>query len=393
LAGGSIPPVGTDPDEPSPPCPSPVTTGDGFTHETTGAPNLVNDLLPHATFLGLEQRLLGRWRGRPSPPAARLVVGFSGGIDSLALALALGRIADRAAMRIVLAHIDHQQRPSSGAEAERARALAERLGLPFFARHIPLVDLQRHRGVGVEEALRRERYRTLATIAGEQGADVLALAHQADDQAETLLLHLLRGAGLQGAAAMAEWAERRIPWWPEAPERPTTIRIWRPFLTEPRSMLRDYVVRAGLEPIVDPSNVDPLFRRNAIRRDVLPVLERIAPGASAALARYSALAAQDDATLAEFADCVLTRARDAVGGVRTAALLASPAAVRQRALRAWVAETAPDVELSAERTAAALALAEPGRGGAIEIGVGWMVVRCGGALRLRRNGEGAGDAG
>ncbi|HEU5434749.1 MAG TPA: tRNA lysidine(34) synthetase TilS, partial [Thermomicrobiales bacterium] len=350
------------------------------------APKLVNDILPHASFLGLEQRLLARWRGRPSPAAGRLVVGFSGGADSLALALALGRIAGRAAVQIVLAHIDHRQRSSSGEEAERARALAAGLNLAFATRHIPEQIIQRHVGVGREEALRRERYRLLATIANEQAADALALAHHADDQAETILLHLLRGAGGRGAAAMAEWTERPVPWWPETSADPMTIVVWRPFLTEPRAALRDYVSRSGLDPIEDPTNDDPLFRRNAIRRDVLPLLERIAPGAGAALARHATLAAADDAALAAFAAAALARASDSAGGVRVAPLRLEPAVVRGRALRAWVAESAPDVELSAERTAAALALVERGRGG-IEIGSGWRIDRRGGVLRLRQGGE------
>ncbi|HEU0115170.1 MAG TPA: tRNA lysidine(34) synthetase TilS, partial [Thermomicrobiales bacterium] len=261
------------------------------------APHPVNDILPHAALLGLEQRVLARWRGAPALAAARLVVGFSGGTDSLALALALRRIAGRAELDIVLAHIDHRQRPTSGEEAARARSLAREIGLPFFARHIPEDAVERHRGVGREEAMRRERYRALAAIAREHGAGALALAHQADDQAETVLLHLLRGAGLSGAAAMAEWSERPIPWWSAADEPAIAVMLWRPLLAERRATLRAYLAGAGLEPIEDPSNGDLAFRRNAIRRDLLPALQRIAPGASEALARHAAIAAEEDATL------------------------------------------------------------------------------------------------
>ncbi|HET7093002.1 MAG TPA: tRNA lysidine(34) synthetase, partial [Thermomicrobiales bacterium] len=238
-----------------------------------------------------------------------------------------------------------------------------------------------------------ERYRALAAIAREHDAAALVVAHQADDQAESVLLHLLRGAGLRGAAAMAEWSERTMPWWPEANEPAAPLVIWRPFLTEPRATLRDYLTRADLRSIDDPSNDDPRFRRNAIRRDLLPLLERIAPGAAAALARHAALAADEDAMLDDFAACALDEARRADGAVRVAPLLGAPVPLRRRALRAWVASAAPDVELSAERTAAALALADSGRGGTIEIGAGWTIARDGGVLRLDRNGERAGAAG
>src|SRR5690242_15083380 len=112
-----------------------------------GAPQSVNDILPRATWLGLEQRLVARWRHCPSLASATLVVGFSGGTDSLALALALGRIADRADIRVTLAHVDHGQRPSSRAECAQAASLASRLGLPFVARHIPSDRLSKHPGV------------------------------------------------------------------------------------------------------------------------------------------------------------------------------------------------------------------------------------------------------
>jgi tRNA(Ile)-lysidine synthase len=356
-----------------------------------GARKPVNDILPRPTLLGLEQRLLARWRRRPALAAATLVVGFSGGTDSLALALALSRIAAPADARVALAHVDHGRRPASAIECERAGALASRLTLPFTARHIPDNNLRQHPGVGLEEAMRRERYRALAAVVRDEGAAALVLAHQADDQAETMLLHLLRGAGLRGAAAMAEWTERVVPWWPEAGEEPTVVPVWRPLLSESRATLRAYLAAAGLEPIEDPSNGDRAFRRNAIRHDALPLLERIAPGARDALVRHAALIADEDATLAALAARVLERARDADGNVRIAPLLAEPTALRRRALRTWVAETAPDVELSDERTAATLGLTEPGRGGAIEIGAGWMVARTGGALRLRRCDEGLGE--
>jgi tRNA(Ile)-lysidine synthetase-like protein len=349
--------------------------------------------LPTAALFGLEQRLLARWRARPSLPNARLIVGFSGGADSLALALALARIGERAGLEATLAHVDHGQRATSGVEQERALALAARLGLPARARHIPPQSIEKHRGVGREEAMRRVRYRALAAVAREERAAALVLAHQADDQAETLLLHLLRGGGLRGVSAMAEWTERSTPWWPDDEEPPVAIVVWRPMLMERRATLRAYLDRAGLEPIDEPSNDDVAFRRNAIRRDVLPLLERIAPGATDALARHAALAADEDATLTALAAEALNAARGPDGDVRAASLRAALPALRRRALRAWVAESAPDVELSAERTAAALALLEPGRGGAIEIGSGWMLERSGGTLRLRRIDEGAGEAG
>ena len=159
-----------------------------------------------------------------------------------------------------------------------------------------------HSGVGVEEAARRERYRCLFAVAAGCGARAVATAHHRGDQAETVLLHLLRGPGCTGRREWPSARSRRFPI-PVLPRdislenQKTTAWLWRPLLNEPREVIEAYVAKLGLAPVEDPSNSDTALRRNALRHEVLPVLEMYFPGAATALARYAALAADDDRAL------------------------------------------------------------------------------------------------
>jgi tRNA(Ile)-lysidine synthase len=229
--------------------------------------------------------------------------------------------------------------------------------------------------------------------AARYGARAIATAHHRGDQAETVLLHLLRGGGVHGAAAMAE----RSP----PPSPGTAVRrdisqeqtesepwLWRPLLTEPRQEIERYVKKLGLSPIEDPSNHDPTLRRNALRHEVLPVLESHVPGAEAALARYAALAAEDDRALETIALTLLGEGVDPGGRLVTALIREQALAIQRRVIRRWLAETTGVSMLSAERTDAVLLLARSGRGGAtLEIGEGWTVRFERGMLRAERTAD------
>jgi tRNA(Ile)-lysidine synthase len=320
----------------------------------------------------------------------RIVVGFSGGRDSLALAAALRWVQASLGVEPVLVHVDHRLRASSADEATRAARLAESLNLEFQAVVVSATPTDVHSGVGVEEAARRERYRSLFAVAGRCGARALATAHHRGDQAETVLLHLLRGGGVHGAAGMAE----RSPLPLSAPrpardisqENPTSEAwLWRPLLNEPREVIDAYVANLGLVPIEDPSNEDTTLRRNALRHEVLPVLETHFPGAEAALSRYAVLAAEDDRALEAIALALLREGVDPGGPLAAAPLRAQPLAIQRRVIHRWLAEDNGVSELSAERTDAVLLLAQSGRGGAVlEIGEGWTVRLERGMLRAER---------
>ena len=346
-----------------------------------------------ATPRGLEQRLLARARRAGLTRGDRLVVGFSGGRDSLALAAALRRVRDVVGVEPLLIHVDHRLRATSGEEAGRASALAATLGLTCRVEAVAAPPGELHANVGLEEAARRERYRVLFGVAAATGARAVATAHHAGDQAETVLLHLLRGGGVHGAAGMAEVSPAPVaaashdispkdggPW------------LWRPLLAESRAGIDAYVAALGLTPVEDPTNRDLSLRRNALRHEILPRMEAIVPGASAALARYAMLAAADDALLDELAGAALAEGVDPGGRLDGARLLAQPKALQRRMVRQWLGTVTGIAFPGADRVDAVRDLARAGRGGrAIEIGEGWTVRAERGMLRAERSGAARGE--
>ncbi|MFN8592836.1 MAG: tRNA lysidine(34) synthetase TilS [Thermomicrobiales bacterium] len=335
--------------------------------------------------LGLEQRLLSRAIRAGITCGDHLIIAFSAGRDSLALAAASRWLVQRIEVAVTLVHIDHRLRHSSSAEAQQAVELASSLGLPIVVREILGGFRDRHPGVGLEEAARRERYRLLFEVAHDFGAKVIATAHHQQDQAETVLLHLLRGSGLHGAAGMAEWRHLdSVVTMSDISQKQSNILIWRPLLHEEPSQITTYIERLGLHPIIDPSNTDHQFRRNAVRHQALPLLEDLASGAVAALARYADIAAEEDQFLDLLARAALDAARDSVCALRVDRLLAEPRALQCRMIRLWIGEAADGLAPSFNRLAAVLDLARHSASGReIEIGEGWTVRRSAAMLHLR----------
>ena len=302
------------------------------------------------------------------------------------LAAALRRVEKVMHVRSVLVHVDHRLRPESVVDAARATQVAERLGVDVVVRRLPVHPLEAHRGVGIEEAARRERYRVLCEEAATRNAVAVVTAHHQSDQAETVLLHLLRGGGVHGAAGMSEWSA--FPKQDEASSRDISpknadsgIALWRPFLTESRTAIDEELEALGLDPIDDPSNDDRTLRRNALRHDVMPLLEIHFPGATASLARYAALAAEDDRALQAVVASLIADAVDPAGQFRVGALRDQPLAVQRRLVRNWLMRSTGIEMLSLERTEAVLTLAGSGETNRfVEVGAGWRVKRVPGAL-------------
>lgn len=201
-----------------------------------------------------------------------VVVAVSGGADSTALLYLLRQLVPEWDLRLTAVHVDHRLRAESAAESEHVRRLGARLGIPVTT---VAVDVER-RG-SLEEAARRARYAALEAEADRAGAARIALGHTLDDQAETVLMRLLEGAGLRGLAGIPA----------------VRGRIIRPLLDVRRRALRAALAEAGLEWIEDPSNQDPVFLRNRIRLAVLPRLHEVHGGDVApALARVARRARQ-----------------------------------------------------------------------------------------------------
>ena len=210
-------------------------------------------------------------------PETPLKVAFSGGLDSCVLLHALCILRDEMSLRLSAVHVDHGLQPASAAWAQHAKKFCEDLNVSCAIErlHIPDVKIREH---GLEAAARQARYACLArhVVAGE----VLLTAHHVDDQAETVLLQLLRGSGTHGLAAMPEIA----PF--------SSGRLARPLLAYTRAQLADYAEREKLQWVDDASNCDPRFSRNYLRYQVFPLLDARWPGAARQIARAAALSAE-----------------------------------------------------------------------------------------------------
>lgn len=336
---------------------------------------------------GLVQRVRQRFGQTGLPARSLLLVGFSGGADSLALLSALAALGRGGLIAVRAVHVDHGLRLSSAAEATTARGVAERLGVECDVVAVGADQLASHVGVGIEEAARRERWQAFAAIATVRGAAAVALGHHQRDQAETVLLHLARGAGLAGAAGMSSLTTMQVPWWLESDsvrDGVQSVQVWRPLLNEPVTEVRALAESLGLPIVEDPSNDDLTLRRNAVRHEVLPALERAIPGAVAGLARFAALAAEDDAELERQVTAAMTVAVFAAErSVSRSTLAKLPLALRRRVVRRWVALEAPTVELSVDRVEAVIRVCEqPGSRRTVELGQGVSVVVEGDDLRI-----------
>ena len=336
---------------------------------------------------GAFERRVGRAVGAAASGAAPLLVACSGGPDSSAALVAVVRARQAASGgEVVAATFDHGTRPPAETRADRAavEALAAAISVRCLA-GAPEEPIEPS-----EDAARQARYRWLGAAALEIGAAACVTGHTLDDQAETVLLRLTRGAGLAGAAGMAPAAP-----WPVPLDGATDApRLLRPLIDVRRAEVIGYLdalglAARGLAPRSDPGNETLVFDRNRVRRRVLPELRRLNPRAAEALAGFAHRARQDDAALEVWAaaeSARLVRIDGTGARIERGELPALPEAVAARVLRSAAAEL--DLALTSEQLEALLRIA--GRRGArldLAGGEAWTEEA---ELRLRRRGTGSG---
>jgi tRNA(Ile)-lysidine synthase len=262
------------------------------------------------------------------PQHAKVAVAFSGGLDSSVLMHLLHGYAVGRSVTMHAFHVHHGLSANADAWAEHCRTVCNGLSVPFDERR---VAVERDNGTGVEEAARAARYTALGAMCTEHGVELLLTAHHIDDQAETVLLQMLRGSGIAGIAGM------------EACNRAPTLLgnaelvIARPLLESTRTELEDYARLRGIANIEDESNSDTRYARNALRHTVMPVLERHFPGFAARFARTARHAHAAQSLLDEIAwdDLAQCRAGDALDLERIAPLSEERA---DNLYRHWFAE-------------------------------------------------------
>ena len=254
----------------------------------------------------------------------RLLAALSGGADSVALLTLLCARREADGFTLAAAHFHHGIRGAEAdGDAEFCRELCARLGVQLIEGRGDVPGLARERGIGLEAAAREARYAFLRDAQARCGADWITLAHHRDDQAETVLMHLLRGAGPDGACGMAR-LERGL---------------YRPLLDVPKAALREFLESIGIPWREDATNADTDTPRNALRLNVLPEIEKSYPSAAAALARHAKAARIERDFVAKLADDFL-RARLETGpyGHRLRMLGGEEEALTRRALRKLLPE-------------------------------------------------------
>jgi tRNA(Ile)-lysidine synthase len=297
--------------------------------------------------------------------ASRVLVAFSGGPDSTALLHGLRRAADALHLTLAAAHVDHHLQAGSDEHAGVAAGFAAELGVAFEVLSV------RPPGRG-EDAARRARHTALEAAARRLGAASIAFGHTADDQAETVLLHLLRGSGVGGLAGMA----------------PREGLRFRPLLEVTRQQVRAYCERHRLRPVHDASNDDLRFARNRVRHGLMPLLESdFNPRAKDALLRL-ARAARDEHAVVELAARAWLASQPPGGPMSRTALAALPRAVQVEVLRTAWSRAAGSQPLpgGAVRLEQALRLFGDKRPGMIHLGRGFELHTDANRVEIRPSG-------
>jgi len=293
-------------------------------------------------------------------PSTRVVIALSGGGDSVALAHLLRELADAGELVVAgVAHFNHQLRDGADADEAFCRSLAQSAGSPFVSEREDVRAKAVREGRSIEDAARAARHAFFERARVELGADVVASGHTRDDQAETFLLRLIRGAGPRGLSAM----------------HPRSGHVIRPLLDCRRGELREYLAARGAAFVEDETNADVSIPRNRVRAELLPLIEtRFNPSVVDALAAQAELAREEWLWMsAELAD-----------NPGVSQLLSMPRALARLTLWTAMNDAAEGRTVSLARVEAVLELLErPGSSGSIDA-PGHVVERIGDRIVLRK---------
>ncbi len=231
-------------------------------------------------------------------PEQHLLIGLSGGPDSLCLL----DLIENEKYKITIAHMNHCLRNESDIDADFVKKIAHHYRLSIICSEANVKDYASKNGLSIEAAARVLRYRFLFENAERIGAQAVLVGHTADDQIETIMLHILRGTGLPGLQGM-QIISKPNPW-------SKTIPLVRPLLNVWRHEVLAYLAKRGLQPVIDSSNKDQRFMRNRIRHELFPLMESYNPGFKHSLFRMGNILAGDHQLItsivdATWRDCVL----------------------------------------------------------------------------------------
>ena len=288
--------------------------------------------------------------GRPE----KVLVGLSGGADSVALLVSLCELRKEKSIQLFAVHVNHGLRENAALDEVFCCALCEKLHVP-----LEVMKVQIEGTANIEAKAREARYAAYASAKEKTGAETLTLAHHMDDQAETMLLHLLYGAGTAGLGGMHEYANG----------------VWRPFLRLRRSDLQTYLQAQRLTWREDESNADTAFTRNRIRAQVIPVLEALAPEAVRSMGRAADILRDEDACLNEKAKAWIAShaSRSDFAFLPIASLEKEHPAMQRRILRRYACNLG--VMLDFEQTERLRSLLYAQTGSMENLPAGWRALR------------------
>ena len=307
------------------------------------------------------QDSLNELRSRLAPvPEGHCLIGLSGGADSVALLYMLSPLVREGRLRLEAVHVNHGLRGAASDGDERfAKELCERTGVPFHAYRIELEDRRD------ENSAREARYECFRRCADETGAATIILAHHRDDQAETFMMRLLRGAGPEGLGCMKPDEERQ------------GLRILRPMLDITRTEIRQALTEKGICLREDESNKENRYLRNFIRNRLIPQMEEASPGASGRIARCAGLIALENEEAEKNTEVFIRR--NATGSaIRTKPLQELSEGEKRRTVRQWWRRYGPELderELSYDQTLRLVRLAEAKDGETVNLPAGYRARR------------------
>ncbi|MEP6670526.1 MAG: tRNA lysidine(34) synthetase TilS [Chthoniobacter sp.] len=260
-------------------------------------------------------------------PEEPCLIGVSGGRDSVALLHQLHAAGFR---KLIVCHLDHALRAGSDEEGRFVETFAAKLGLEFVRQREDITALAKRRKKSLETVAREARYSFFAHVAREHECPRLFLAHHADDQVETLLFNLFRGAGANGLAGMSPMSVRKVDG--------VSLQISRPLLGTWREEIDAYIAMHQLAFIEDASNADRKFTRNRLRHEIVPALEQaFGREIRRAIWRSAEILRAEDELLADLLG-------DTPPELNVPALAAEPVAVQRRRLHVWLKlHSVPDV--------------------------------------------------
>jgi len=348
--------------------------------------NATTHKFPKPRLSAFAANLLEQWRRLDLPTSdANIIAAVSGGADSTALVLALDELVktEKLRLKLIVAHLDHGLRAPSRKDAAWVKQLAKELGYDVIVGRANLKAEAKQKTENLEQAARNARYEFLLKTALKKHALHVLTAHTLDDQAETILMRLLRGSASEGLSGTP--AIRKL-------NRDSDVLLVRPLLTWARhSDTEDYCRLRRIEFRLDEMNEDETFSRVRVRKQLLPLMKSFNNRIVEGLTRTATLLREDSAALASDADELLALAavkqknsQTAAPSLRVSVLLQKPAAVRRRALREWILRARGNLKrLEMVHLVAVEKLLEGERGGRVaELPDGLRVTRKRGMLEL-----------